>query len=78
MPWSDGLQNCPGQKFSQVEFVAVLAKLLKEHRIRPVRQNGESFEDMQQRVRSVANDTDALMILRVRNADQVKVTLDKV
>ncbi|KAF2687325.1 putative cytochrome P450 [Lentithecium fluviatile CBS 122367] len=77
-PWSDGLQNCPGQKFSQVEFVAVVATLLNEHRIRPQRKAGESVEDMQKRVRGVANDCDAIMILRVRDADQVRVKLERV
>jgi cytochrome P450 len=77
-PWSDGVQNCPGQKFSQVEFVAVMATLLNEHRIRPEREAGESVEDMQKRVRGVANDCDAIMILRVRDADQVKMKFKKV
>lgn len=77
-PWSDGPQNCPGQKFSQVEFVAVIARLLKEHRIRPVQKKGESVEEMQTRIRAVANDIDATMLLRVKDADQVRVTLEKV
>jgi cytochrome P450 len=77
-PWSDGVQNCPGQKFSLVEFVAVMATLLNEHRIRPERKAGESVEKMQERVHRVANDCEAIMILRVKDADQVKVTLDKV
>jgi len=33
-PWSDGPQNCPGAKFAQVESVAVLACLLRDHRVR--------------------------------------------
>ncbi len=77
-PWSDGPQNCPGQKFSQVEFVVVLATLLRAHRIRPISKPGESLKDTQDRVRAVANDTDAIMILRVRDADQVQVKLEKV
>lgn len=77
-PWSDGAQNCPGQKFSLVEFVAVMATLLIEHRIRPVREAGESVEKMQERVRRVANDCEAIMILRVKDADQVKVSLERV
>lgn len=75
-PWSGGLQICPGQKFSQVEFVAVLARLLQRHRLRPLSKVGENWEATQERFRKVANDCDALMILRVRDADQVQVVCD--
>ncbi|KAJ8071712.1 hypothetical protein OCU04_002028 [Sclerotinia nivalis] len=43
--WSDGPQNCPGQKFSQVEFIAVLAILLRDHRVNIVQNDGESPEE---------------------------------
>jgi len=77
-PWSDGVQNCPGQKFSLVEFVVVMATLVSEHRLRPVREPGESVGQMQERLRSVANDCEAIMILRVKDADQVRMNLEKV
>ncbi|KAI9164115.1 Cytochrome P450 monooxygenase calL [Paramyrothecium foliicola] len=35
LPWAAGPRVCPGKKFSQVEFVAVLACLLKEYRVEP-------------------------------------------
>jgi cytochrome P450 len=43
-PWSDGPQNCPGAKFAQVEFIAVLACLLRDHRVEILRESDESFE----------------------------------
>jgi hypothetical protein len=51
---------------------------LSEHRIRPEREASESIEDMQERVRRVANDCEAIMILRVKDADQVRMKLEKV
>ncbi|ORY06229.1 putative cytochrome P450 monooxygenase [Clohesyomyces aquaticus] len=76
--WSGGPQNCPGEKFSKVEFVAVLAGLLHKHRIRPVKEVGESVEETRKRFTKVANDCDALMLLRCRDTDQVEVTCERV
>lgn len=35
LAWSHGPRVCPGRKFSQVEFVAVLATLLYRYRLKP-------------------------------------------
>ncbi|KAI5928377.1 cytochrome P450 [Camillea tinctor] len=40
--WSSGSQNCPGKKFSEVGAVAVLACLLKSHRLDVKREAEES------------------------------------
>ena len=45
IPWADGPRACVGKKFSQVEFVAVLAVLFQQYRVRPVLKEGESEED---------------------------------
>lgn len=45
IPWADGPRECVGRKFSQVEFVAVLAKLFRHYRVRPVVENGEDEAD---------------------------------
>ncbi|MCJ1318707.1 hypothetical protein MMC15_004037 [Xylographa vitiligo] len=34
IPWADGPRNCPGQKFARVEFVAVIATLFRNARVR--------------------------------------------
>lgn len=34
-PWSGGPRVCPGQKFAQVEFVAVLACVLRGAKVKP-------------------------------------------
>ena len=39
--WSGGARNCPGRKFSQVEFVGVLVGLFRSFRVKPLPQAGE-------------------------------------
>lgn len=45
IPWADGPRECVGRKFSQVEFVAVLASLFSRYSVGPVLVDGESEED---------------------------------
>ncbi len=72
-PWSDGPQNCPGAKFAQVEFVAVLAGLLRDHRVRVIQDPGESAEMAAKRALTTTEDCDMELLLRMRNADQVRL-----
>ena len=72
-PWSDGPQNCPGAKFSKVEFVAVLACLLRDHRVTIVREPGESFENAKRRAVDTLEDCDLQLLLRMRDADKVRL-----
>jgi len=55
IPWADGPRACVGRKFSQVEFVAVLASLFRQYRVRPVRGNGESERDGKRALLSMVN-----------------------
>ncbi|KUJ14432.1 cytochrome P450 [Mollisia scopiformis] len=76
-PWSDGLQNCPGQKFSQVEFVAVIAVLLRDHRVNIVRKIGESLQEARERALAVTQDCNMELLLRMKDADQVRLVWAK-
>ena len=76
-PWSDGPQNCPGKKFSQVEFVAVIACLLQKHRVRPLYLEGESQESARERILRVCEDSELVLLLRMRNADSVKLVWEQ-
>lgn len=40
--WSEGVRNCPGKKFAQVEFVATMAALFREYHAEPVAKDGET------------------------------------
>ncbi|GLA27272.1 cytochrome P450 [Aspergillus phoenicis ATCC 13157] len=77
-PWSDGPQNCPGNKFSQVEFVAVMAALLRSHRVHPVANPGESPKETRARVLATTQDVDLQLLLRMTNADQVRLACSRV
>lgn len=50
LPWGQGPRICPGQKMGQVEFVAVMLKLLQQHRIDAVPLTGENSRDVEQRL----------------------------
>ena len=73
-PWSDGPQNCPGKRFAQVEFVAVLACLFRNHRVSIVLRPGEEFPEARMRVLATAEDCEQGLLLRMRSADQVRLS----
>lgn len=73
LPWSDGPQNCPGLKFSQVEFVAVLATLLQNHRLSVVLNHRETLEQGHARAMAASQDCDMLLLLRLSNPENVKL-----
>lgn len=50
LPWGYGPRVCPGQKMGQVEFAAVMLKLLQHHRIEAVPLFGEKRGDVDQRL----------------------------
>ncbi|MCJ1312047.1 hypothetical protein MMC25_005721 [Agyrium rufum] len=77
-PWSDGPQNCPGARFSQVEMVAVFARLLRNHRLSIVPEAGEDMEAVRARGMAVLKDCDLLLILRMRDADRVKLAVKRI
>ena len=45
IPWADGPRVCIGRKFSQVEFVSVIASLISKARVRPVLEGKDNGDD---------------------------------
>ncbi|PYH85407.1 putative cytochrome P450 [Aspergillus uvarum CBS 121591] len=78
IPWSAGAQVCAGQKFAQVETVAVLASLFREHRLRVVLEDGEEFEAAQARLVAKTLDTHQLLVIQMRDPDSVKFVWEHV
>ncbi|RYO83349.1 hypothetical protein DL764_009462 [Monosporascus ibericus] len=76
-PWSDGPQNCPGKKFAEVEAVAVLACLFKTHRFHVKAEAGEGQEEARQRALDCTKDINMEMLLRMTNADRVRLIFRK-
>ena len=56
VPWGSGPRNCPAKKFSQVEFVAVIAQLLSEYRVEPLKLETETVEMARQRLEGVLDE----------------------
>lgn len=77
-PWSDGPQNCPGAKFAQVEFVAVLACIFRDYRMRIVPTPNEDWTQAKGRALATTEDCDLGLLLRMRVADQVRITCERV
>ncbi|KIX09402.1 uncharacterized protein Z518_00481 [Rhinocladiella mackenziei CBS 650.93] len=48
MAWSAGPRVCPGRKFSQVEFVAVISSLLRRYRLKPLVMQSKSMKTEEQ------------------------------
>jgi hypothetical protein len=64
--------------FSKVEIVAVLACLLKEHRLQIKKLPGEAEEAARERVIKCTDRVNMEILLRMRDADSVKLVCTKV
>lgn len=73
IPWSEGPQHCPGKQFAQVEFVAVLARLFRTHRVQPFSRKGESPATVRRRLLGVCEDSEQRLLLQMRNPDRVRL-----
>jgi cytochrome P450 len=77
MAWSHGPRVCPGKKFSQVEFVAVISCLLRRHRVEPVRLEGESVAQASKRITKIVDDSDLVVALKMKHPERVKLRWTK-
>jgi hypothetical protein len=74
MPWNIGPRICPGKKFSQVEFVAVISTLLRTCRIEPwVMEGMASVEEAKEELLRVMYDTDMRITPRMAHAQNAGV-----
>ena len=63
---SEGIRNCPGKKFSQVEFVAAMATLFYQWRVDPVPQEGEDMHMARKRImKLVEEETGQVLLLQM-------------
>ncbi|KAK4167924.1 cytochrome P450 [Cladorrhinum sp. PSN259] len=76
-PWSEGPMSCPGKKLSEVEFVATVACLLRRCRISVKGEKGVDSKggrnDTKRMVEEVMNNVNSDLLLRMENADAVRV-----
>lgn len=78
IPWSGGARVCPGKKFSQVEFVAIISRLLRSHRVEVVPRQGETEEAARRRCLEIIKDSETQITLQMRQATSVRLRLVKV
>jgi cytochrome P450 len=71
VPWAEGARICPGKKFAQVEFVAVLAVLFRRWKVRPATREGESLEEARERVLRVVKDSEVVITLQMKDPGNV-------
>ena len=72
-PWSGGPRVCPGQKMAQVEFVAVIATLLRSCQILPVLENGEDMSACSKRFIAAMQDSKPRLTLQMQNPKDIKL-----
>lgn len=71
LAWADGVRDCPGKKFAQVEAVATIAALFKDWRVYPVANPGESLEAAQKRVLDfIVEDTGMVLLVQLLHPER--------
>lgn len=76
--WSEGTRDCPGRKFAQVEFVAMLVGLFREWRVEPARQEGETLPEARQRVKDlISEDTAWGLLLQMMHPERAPLAWRK-
>lgn len=71
LSWSGGARDCVGRKFSQVEFVAVMASLFRDWKVDPVLADGETPEAAQKRIHTqIETDSAPVLLLQMLHPEK--------
>lgn len=70
LAWGEGNRSCPGKKFSQVEHVAVMLSMFRDHYVAPMRRDGETHEAARQRAVDTLEDTGMLLLLQMLHPEK--------
>lgn len=74
-PWSLGARNCPGKKFAQVEFVAVMSYVLRLYRVEAIPLEGETPEDTRRRIWDWTQESKAEVTINFREPEKYALRL---
>lgn len=74
-PWSLGARNCPGKKFAQVEFVAVMSYVLRLYRVEAIPLKGEIPEDTRKRIWDWTQESKAEVTINFREPEKYALRL---
>ncbi|KAI9713837.1 MAG: hypothetical protein M1820_000567 [Bogoriella megaspora] len=76
--WAGGPRVCPGKKFSQVEFAAVMAALFREHKVAPRAEGNETAQETRKRLeRMIEDSTITAITLQMKNPRDVRLVWSK-
>jgi cytochrome P450 len=73
LPWSIGPRSCPGKKFAEVEFVAVIAHLFRRHRVKAAVEPGEKKEMVKKRIFEVFEASSLEVTIKMNHPEKVKL-----
>jgi cytochrome P450 len=76
MPWAAGPRICPGKKFSQVEFVAVIAMLLHGYRLKPLKMGSQSEPEAGKSLIAVLEDSKNVITPKMRRPKEAGIVLE--
>jgi hypothetical protein len=77
-PFASGPRVCPAKKFAQVEFVAVIAQLFRDHKCSPIQLQEESMLEVRKRVLDVVEDSNVVNTLKMLHPEKVRLRWEKV
>jgi cytochrome P450 len=72
-PWAAGPRVCPGKKFSQVEFVDVIARLFQKGKVTPKLEVGEKKEDAYKRIKNIVADSVLDVTLHMAHPEKIRL-----
>ncbi|KAL4922620.1 cytochrome P450 monooxygenase [Aspergillus aurantiobrunneus] len=73
--WGAGPRICPGQKFSQVEIIAVLVCILKNHRVVLVPQGGQTMDETRGHAVRLIESSSVALTLQMPDAKLIRIIL---
>lgn len=71
IPWSVGPRTCPGQKMSQVEFVAVIATLFRTCTVKPIVKKRENIQQARDRLLDLMQDSQPVLTLQMNRPQDI-------
>jgi cytochrome P450 len=78
IPWGEGNRSCPGKKFAQVEHVAVMVAMFRDHRVAPAKNEGESEGAARARAVATLKDTGMLLLMQMFHPEKTPLEWKKV
>lgn len=79
VPWVSGPRVCPGKKFAQVEFVAVIATAFRNSKVKAESLAGESPQQTKKRVLEVVEDSELGLnpVLKMRHPGKIRLIWER-